>query len=759
MKKNLIHLTFFVLFLLTGGVCQAQNYRVEGVRVEGNNRVDTAAFLDQLEHKGPTVSSDNISEDVKTLYTTGFFDQVSAKILTEGGKSYLKYEVTEKPLIRKVFIKGNENVSEDKLGEIFNLGQNRFLDRARVDSMIRSAKGYYQIRGYYDSEFEYSVVPVGENQVDMTMTVDEGDKYKIGEISVKGLKEVDEDDLIDAMQTREYTWWSSWLTGSGRLNLDMLENDRNLMRQYFLDNGYLEATVSSPAIEKEDGRLNIIFEAEEGPLYEVGNISASGDLIDGQVDRTIEGISSEQGEIFRASGVREDTFQISDKFSERGYAFANVVPNTDIERSNRIVNLDFAVEKGQEVYINKIIIKGNDSTYDHVIRREIRISERDKYDGAKIKRSETLLRRLGYFEEVSITTEPTDSPNEVNLVVSVREAATGTFSAGAGFSSSDGVLFNGRVSENNIAGTGRGVALNADLGDERQNFILTLTDRRFMDSYYSLEANALLTEREFTDFNREIRGGGLEVAYPLEEVFGEWAEDVQFGVKYEYLDIEISRVEANAAELIKNNEGKTSASGLTPQLTRSTIDNPLNPTSGSNQRLSFEATGLGGTEEYWLADFRNRWYQPLFDTEAGKWVFSWNFRASYGETYDGSPFPLFRRFFPGGINSVRGFENRTLGPKDEQGSEFGGSKQLVNNFEILFPLYSSAGLRGVFFYDAGEAFDDDVNIDFGSLRQAYGYGIRWMSPLGPIRVEIGYPIDRETGEDSVVTLFSFGAPL
>ena len=225
------------------------------------------------------------------------------------------------------------------------------------------------------------------------------------------------------------------------------------------------------------------------------------------------------------------------------------------------------------------------------------------------------------------------------------------------------------------------------------------------------------------------------------------------------MNIEISNLDDDVADLVRRNEGDSSASGLTPRLTRNTIDNPINPTEGSRQRLSFEATGLGGNEEYWLADFRNRMYFPLFSTEAGKWVFSWKFRASYGETYDGSEFPLFRRFFPGGINSVRGFENRTLGPKDEQGNEFGGSKQLVNNLEFIFPLYSSAGLKGVLFYDVGEAFDDDESMDFGEMRQAVGYGIRWISPLGPIRVEIGYPLDKETGEDSVVTLFSFGAPL
>ena len=268
MKKILSILV--VLLILSTGVSFAQTYRVDGVKVTGNKRVDSDAVIEQLAHTGSSISSDSISEDVRTLYETGFFDQVTAKIVTEGSKSYLRYEVVEKPLIRKVFIKGNENVSEDKLGEIFNIGEDRFLDKTRLDNMIRSAKGYYQIRGYYDAEFDYSVVPAGENQIDLTLSVDEGDRYKISNIEIVGLKEVDEGDLLDVMQTSEYSWYSSWLTGSGRLNLDMLENDRNLMRQYFLDEGYLDASISAPAVEKEDGRINIIFEANEGPLFNVG---------------------------------------------------------------------------------------------------------------------------------------------------------------------------------------------------------------------------------------------------------------------------------------------------------------------------------------------------------------------------------------------------------------------------------------------------------------------------------------------------------
>jgi outer membrane protein insertion porin family len=205
--------------------------------------------------------------------------------------------------------------------------------------------------------------------------------------------------------------------------------------------------------------------------------------------------------------------------------------------------------------------------------------------------------------------------------------------------------------------------------------------------------------------------------------------------------------------------GKSTASAITPSLIRNTINNPLNPTDGSRQTLSVEFAGLGGDQDFYLVEARNSWFYPMVKTEVGEFVLSNRTTFDYGDSLNDDPFPLYRRFFPGGINTVRGYRNRTLGPTDINGREYGGSKQLINNLEVIFPLINSAGFKGVVFYDAGQAFDDNQSIDISLLRQAWGYGIRWASPMGPIRIEFGYPIDRQPGERSVQTMFSFGAPL
>lgn len=733
---------------------------VGAIVVEGNQRIDPAAIKAQIKSVAGAVTAAGVSDDIKAIYNTGFFSQVTATVVSEKGRSTLKYVVVEKPVVRKVFIKGNEEISEKDLADVFKFGTNRFLDKARVEALMRGAATYYQAKGFYDAAFEYSVVPVSDNQVDLTFHVTEGRKFKITSIAIRGLREVDEDDLLEVMQTKEHAWYKSWLLGTGRLNGEMLDNDRSLLRQWMLDHGYLDGVVSEPQLDVADGSIAITFDVQEGVQYSIGSVTVSGDLIDGDTATTLEGIETVVGETFSASKVREDTFRISDKFSDRGYAFANVVPGTSVDKLSSSVGIDFSVSQGNPVSINRIKIRGNEKTYDNVIRRELRVEEQSPYSGTKVRRSQQLLERTGYFEEVGITSEPSDVPDTVDLLVNVREGSTGSFSVGAGYSSADGALFNARLTENNFFGRGRSATINADIGTERSNLVFAVKDPRFNDSFWSLGADILMSEREYDDFDRDLAGGGIDVGYPLGEVFGEWWEDVAFALQYEYLDIEIKNVDENdAAQLVIDSEGTSTSSAFTPRLVRNTINNPLNPTKGSKQILSVELAGVGGNQEYYLLEARQVLYYPLLATSFGEFVFSWRTSVGYGESFDDEPFPLFKRYFPGGINSVRGYKNRTLGPKDENGNEYGGAKEFVNNLEVIFPLINSAGFKGVVFYDAGNAFDDDETIDLGKLRQAYGYGIRWSSPVGPIRVEFGFPIDREEGESSMVTMFSFGAPL
>ena len=753
---------FWLAVLLPLAPARAQTgeaYQVSGVVVEGNRRIDTNAIKVQIKGSYGRVTSEQINEDVKTLYNTGFFDQVTVSSVTEpSGARMLKYTVVEKPVVRKVLITGNDEVSESDLAEVLKFDARRFVDKSKIQSMIRKAESYYQSQGFYDATLTYKTTPVGENEVDLTFEAKEGKRYRVREVKVEGAKDLDEDDMLSKIQTKEYSWWISWLLGTGRVNEEMTEADKQILRQYLMDHGYLEGTVGEAVIEKRDDGLYVTFDVTEGQQYKIGKITASGDLAKGSSEFTLDGIKSEQGEVFNATEVRNDIFTITDKFSDEGYAFANVVPNTAINKQASTVDLDFASTKGNLVYINRINVSGNEKTYDNVIRRELKVEEQQLYSGSKIKRSQTLLQRLGYFDEVGITNQPTSDPSKVDLDVNVKEATTGSFSAGAGYSTNNGAIFNTKIQENNLFGTGRRANLNLDFGSQISNQIISIDDPRINDTYLSGGVDLLRTTRVFEDFNRELLGGAVSVGYPGEPFFGELFEDINLSLKYELLRIDIYDVDDDSAQLVKDSAGKSSASAITPSIIRSTINNPMNPTRGSKQVLQAEVAGLGADQNFILFEVRNSWYFPLLESSYGDIVIADRTNFGYGESFNDDPFPLYRRFFPGGINSVRGYRNRSLGPEDINGQVYGGSKQLVNNLELIFPLINSAGFRGVLFYDFGQAYDDNRPISLDELRQAWGYGIRWASPMGPIRVEFGYPIDKQPG-DSMQTMFSFGAPL
>lgn len=739
----------------TGG-----SYHVSEVLIEGNRRIDTNAIRAQLHATSGTITPSEINDDVKTLYNTGFFDQVTVSAVTtpKGGRA-LKYEFVEKPVARKVFIKGNDEVGESDLAEILQFDSRRFVDKAKIQAMIRKAISYYQAQGFYDASMDYSTTSVGENEVDITFTAKEGDRYRVRDVVVQGVREMDETDVLSKLAIQPYKWWSSWLFGTGRVNQEMTEADKQVIRQFLLDNGFLEGTVGEASIEKRDDGLYVSFDVTEGDQFSLGTITASGDLVANSPDLTLEDIKSESGDVFNATTVRNDIFTITDKFSDEGYAYANVVPNTSINKLDKTVNLDFASTKGNVVTVNKITISGNEKTYDNVVRRALKIEEQQLYSGTKIKRSQTLLQRLGYFDEVSITNKPTNDPSVVDLDVRVKEATTGSFTAGAGYSTNNGAIFNTRVSENNLFGTGRRANLNVDVGSQVSNQILSLDDPRINDSYFSGGIDLMRTYRVYNDFDRQLTGGAVSIGYPGERILGLWAEDLNLNLKYELANVDITGVDDDAAQLVLDSKGRSTNSSMTPSLTRNTINNPLNPTTGSKQTLSVEYGGLGGDQEFYLFEARNSWFYPLLESSYGDIVISDRTNFGWGESLNDNPFPLFRRFFPGGINSVRGYQNRTLGPVDINGMEYGGSKQLVNNLELIFPLINSAGFKGVVFYDFGQAYDDGQSIAVDELRQAWGYGIRWASPMGPIRVEFGYPIDRREGEDGMQTMFSFGAPI
>lgn len=734
---------------------------VDIIRIEGNIHVAEMVVLAQVRSKaGSRVSNSDLAGDIKAIYRTGYFRKVSAYIRDESGKTALVFALVERPVISEISVEGNHEIENEEIIEKLNLKKGGLFEPRKIALGIKEINKLYESHGFYGTKISFSPSSMGEQKVKIVIEVEEGKKKVIREILFEGNQAFDSDTLRDEIETSNYKWWSSWITDSGLLDRETLEADISRLKRFYLSKGFVDVALSEPDILELDDGLKVLFKVNEGEKYNFGKIGVAGDLLPSGEIETLKGIKSVTGEVFNFTFLREDSFLITEKFTDIGFAFANIEPQTFIQRDKKVVDITFRISKGKKTFIDRIKVTGNSKTSENVVRRTLQIHEQELYSSSKIKRSQELLQRLGFFDEVAITSEKGKDEEKLNLNIAVKEGNTGSFSIGAGVSSGNGFLGTAKIRESNLFGSGNSLSLNLNSGTRNQNYVLSFRNPRLNDGYWSLGVSASSVQRNFDDFDRSQSGGSVSAGYPLWFLGKKYLDDIRFSMTYQFNSINIDNITDTAPQLVKDSTGKSESSGITPRIIRNTIDNPLSPTKGSRQILGFEFSGLGGNQRFWMVNASNSIFIPLLKTSFGNFVLAHRFHFDWGETYSGEKrFPLFRRLFPGGINSVRGFRARQLGPKDENGNEFGGNKQIVANFDLIFPLITKIGLQGVAFYDAGQGFDDGEPMRFDQLRHAVGWGVRWRSPIAPIRIEIGYPLGRKTGESAVVTHFSFGSPL
>jgi outer membrane protein insertion porin family len=535
--------------------------------------------------------------------------------------------------------------------------------------------------------------------------------------------------------------------------------------------------ISDPEVERKEDGLVVTIKIEEGDQFGVESVTIGGDVI-GDPGEITSQLETKVSDVFHASTLRKDVLALTELYGDLGYAFANVEPLTEVDPVGKNVRVEFRIDKGPEVYFNRIEITGNTKTQDEVIRRELTVSEQQRFSSTRLRTSRARVQRLGFFQEVNLNTRRADRPDQIDLLLDVKEAPTGAFTAGAGFSSADRFILNGRIQETNLFGTGDRVSVNVDFGSIRQDFTFDYIDPYFLDTYFTASFSAFRTRLEFDDFTREANGASVQLLYPftalgIERVFGVSLEEVRFGLEYQIDQSDIGDLSRFfRVPSIQSEEGKVLTSSIIPTLVRNTLNHPFDPTDGSVQNVSVELAGLGGESDFVKVEGRTRWFYPLYKSPTfGTFVGSAGGRFGWGfgdEGRSGEELPLFERFFPGGINSVRGFRARTLGPREPvfdlddniiDTTPVGGSSFVVLTAELIFPLIEQLGLRGVVFFDAGNAYAADEGLDLTETRESVGWGIRWLSPIGPLRIELGYPLDRRDNERSSVFQFSFGAPL
>lgn len=725
--------------------------QIDLVRVKGNRRIESDAILALVESKkGDELDKDRLDKDLRAIYKMGFFKDV--KIDTEegpGGKVVV-FNVVEKPSISRISFQGNKKIKEKELNEESGIKRYSILNRNEIRQSINRLKEYYHQKGYYGVEITETIEELPNNEVSLTYNIKEGDKVYVTKIQFIGNNTFKDDDLKDIMETSEKGFFHR-VTLSGLLDKKKLEYDTHKITSFYYNHGYIKARTGVPQISLEEGKgITITIEIIEGKQYTVNDVRIEGELMKSE-EELLGMISIQKKKFFSREVILNDVKDLRNIYVDLGYAHAEVVPVTKEDDKNYLVDITYKISKGKRVRLERIHITGNSITRDKVIRRELKIVEGDFFSGKHLRRSALNLNRLGFFEDVEIKTKKGSRDDLMTMDIEVKERATGLLSIGAGYSSFDKTTAIFQIAQNNLFGKGQKLSAHGRIGTRTNEFNIKFTEPWLFDIPLSAGIDLIKWKTEFDEYTKDSTGGALRFGFPLSE-----DEFTRGSVGYRYDDAEITDIDDNAASTIKEMAGRNITSSVKLGLSRDTKDKPWNTTKGSLNSISFEYAGgfLGGDVYFNKYEARSAWYYPLW----WKTVFMIQGRLGLVKQRAGGKLPIYEKFFLGGINTVRGYDYASISPRDPlTGDKIGGEKEWVYNLEYRFPFpyASEQGVVGLVFFDAGNVFREEDDFEF-KARRSIGAGIRWYSPIGPLRFEYGFKLDRRPDESSGGMEFSVG---
>lgn len=740
---------------------------IADVQVKGNDRIEAEAIKNVVKsRKGELLQPGQVSEDIKAIYGMGFFETVRADVTDSPAGKVLTFVVQENPTIQEVRFTGNRKMKEKDLQAAIATRSFTVLQQHVIAEDVQKILKLYREKGYHNAEVTPKIdFPKDPRRAVVSFAIKEGGKLFVKRINFTGNTQFSDRKLRGVMQTKRRTIFS-WITDAGILQRDILDTDLDRLSIYYHDRGYMDAKVGTPEVTRREDGFYIDIPVHEGPRYKIDEVSFTGDKLEDEKKQRemMEAIKSRKGNYFSREDLRKDIDLISRTYMDQGFAHTSVDPQVKREPESRTTDITFHVEKKGKMKIGRIFVTGNTKTRDFVIRREMRISEGDTFSATKLQDSMTRLKKLDFFEEVEITPTEGEQPELMNLNVRVREKLTGSISVGGGFSSDSGVFVSGEVIQRNLWGKGEYVAAKAFLGEAAQRYIVSYTKPWIFGSPWSAGIDIFDWEREFTSFTKDSFGVRLRGAYPL----GNYS---RFTTNYLFENAFVSEVPETATLFVKEQEGRNIKSSVSVGLERDTTDHPFLPTKGSINALTLEYSTpyIGSDGHFTKITYQAGWYIPLF------WKLIGHARGEIGaigqiDAKD-HPVPIFDRFFLGGIDSLRAFDWGDVGPKQRRVIQrelpdgtikdivvedvIGGLNYVFASAELLFPVYEKYGIRGVVFFDVGNAYGG--GIDLSDIRTDAGLGIRWNSPLGPLRVEWGYNLDPLPGEDRSQWQFSTGA--
>ena len=750
---------------------EVQEGEVVDIRVEGNRRVEAEAVRRALRTRvGEVFDPTRSAEDLRAVWALGYFTDVQllAQRLPTGGVVYV-VRVQERPSIRAVKLAGNEELSQDDLKEAIEVKPLTILDLDVVRRTQKKIQEKYVDKGYFLAEVTHRIVPAEGGQIDVVFDIDENSKVMVKDIVFLGAEKVPASRLKDVMITKE-GGYLSFLTSEGTYREEAFQRDLSVIQATYYDEGYINVRVDKPnvSLSADKRYIYITIKLTEGERFNIGNVDFSGDLVVPK-ENLAKLMTSATGQHFSRTQLGTDIQALTDVYYDRGYAYANINPVTAVNAETKTVDLTFDVQQGPQVTIERIDIIGNTKTRDKVIRRELRVYEGELYNGTGVRRSKERVTALGFFETVEVTQKPGTREDSIIVQVEVKEKATGTFQVGLGFSNVENFIFTAQVSQNNFLGWGQSVSASAQISSLRSLVQLSFFDPYFLDTKFLLSADFFRVDAQFTGFIRRSTGGSASLGYQI-------LEDLLVNGGYSQEHVAVEAAQNLGGVLLANRFLSGVTSSLRLSVTYDKRNNRLFPSQGFIHYGSVEYAppflAIGSTP--FLFTRYTAYSRLYFPLPLGA-VFKTNATIGYIQQLDANrPLPISELYYVGGINSLRGYLLRSISPTllaPRSGSpdapidrlDVGGNKQLVLNLELEFPVFEKAGIRGVVFYDAGNAYatnerffqDNDGYAKLG-LYHAVGFGFRWFSPVGPLRFEWGIPITPRPEDQPILFEFTIG---
>jgi outer membrane protein insertion porin family len=737
-------------------------FTVRDIRVEGLQRIEPGTVFASLPLRvGDRYTDDKGAAAIRSLFALGLFKDV--RLETQG--DVLVVVVQERPSVASVEFIGLKEFDKDVLVKALKdvgLSEGRPFDKALADKAEQELKRQYISRSLYGAEVVSTATPIDRNRVNLTFTITEGGPAKITQIDIVGNQAFSDDTLRDQFNLGT-GGWMSWYTKSDRYSRTKLNADLEALRSFYLSQGFLEFRIDSTQVAMSPNKqdMAITINITEGERFVISGVKLEGNYLN-RDDEFKALVKIAVGKPYNAETVAETTKAFTDYFGKFGFAFARVEAKPQIDRRNNRVQFVLQAEPSRRAYVRRIQVAGNDRTRDEVIRREFRQLEAAWYDGDKIRLSRDRVDRLGYFTQVNVeTVEVPGAPDQVDLLFTVAEKPTGSISLGAGFSSAEKVALSFGIRQENAFGSGNYLAVEVNTSKFNRNLVLSTTDPYFTRNGISrtIDVFQRTTRPYLGDVNAYSlinTGAGLRFGVPVTE-----NDTVFMGVNAEQTEIRTGSGLPDAySEYAQKFGAKSSALPLTLGWTRDGRDSALVPTRGSLQRVNADVS-VGGDVRYVRASYQYQQYFPL----TKKYTLAFNTDLGWGQGLKGQEYPLFKNFYVGGLGSVRGFEQSTLGPTRATSSTnlapiyLGGAKKLVFNAEFITPFPGAGNdrtLRLFGFTDIGRAFGENENVSFGDLRASAGIGLSWISPMGPLRFSYATPIRQQTGDKIQRLQFQIG---